>query len=427
MGPGAECARYPVEPWVPENLTVWIDENRTSEMGADDLLAAHYAVGRLEDALLKPQYWREDRFWAKAGGFGYRFARMVWIDEPATFYASVIQHEYFGHGYRGREFGYPRIRYEIGAPPPLGGGGGKAYWTYPYKQGFSLDQFTTVAMAGVEAEEVEADRLRLAWMRSGSLDAHGARLYFGLRSSLRRYLDQTDESVLRDSVTVRTTNDMLNYIRRVNYRKAGFSFEDWPLHLKRIEAQDNWALIDPFLWYSVWGAWVEHLWKAKAFFRYPAIPLGPVRFLPAIGYGLGPWGPEYRWEGLFGWETRALILGYRVGDDTFRRSYGFDAVSSGLMRAGGCVFDLDAHLWEQPRLGLAWADTLPPAPRRAGWSAALNGMSPILPIGWPLRVAAGAGWKTSGYVRGKDLGKGAYWRFGLAWTPGALRAEPSGG
>lgn len=421
----AECARYPVEPWTPECLTIWIDADRSAEMGADDLIAAHYAVGRLEDALLKPQYWREERFWAKVGGFGYRLGRLLWIDEPSAFYAHVAQHEYFGHGFRGREFGYPAIRYEIGTPPPFGRGGGSTYYTYP-DPGITYDEAVAQTMAGVEAEGVEADRLRLAWMQGGSLDAHGAWLYLLSRTSLRSYLAVSDESDLRGP-DADYSNDMLSYVYWVNRKEDGRSIDDWPLRLKRIESQVNWDLVDPFLWYSAWGVVAEHLWKAKAFFRYPAIPLGPIRFLPAIGYGLGPWGPEYRWEALFGGQARSWILGYRVGDDTFRRSFGFDAVSAGLLRAGGCVFDLDAHFWEQPRLTLEMSGTRPPAPRQAGWAAALSVLSPMLPGGWPLRVAGGAGWKTAGYVRGKDLGEGAYWRLGLGWTPGMLRGNGSGG
>jgi hypothetical protein len=423
LAASAECARYPVEPWTPEYLSLWIDADRSSEMGADDLIAAHYATGRLEDALLKPQYWREERFWAKVGGFGYRLGRLLWFDEPTAFYASVLQHEYFGHGFRGREFGYPRIRYEFGAPPPLGRGGGTTFYTFPEGPGYSYDRIVTESMAGVEAEGVEADRLRLAWMQAGTVDAHGAWLYLSLRNSLRDYLSVSHESALRDP-DADLSNDMLSYVMWLNNKEDGRFLDEWPMHLNHIKSQAAWDLVDPFFWYSIWGVAAEHLWKAKAFFRYPAIPLGPMRFLPAVGYGLGPWGPEYRWEALFGGTARAWLLGYRVGDDTFRRSWGLDAVSSGLVRAGGCVFDLDAHVWEQPRLNLSLSETRQLEPRRAGWAAALSALSPMLPGGWPVRVSGGGGWKTSGFVRGKDLGAGAYWRIGLAWTPGRSQAQP---
>jgi hypothetical protein len=249
-------------------------------------------------------------------------------------------------------------------------------------------------------------------------------LYLEGVTSITNYLSVTHESDL-GKPDPDLSNDMLEYIWFLNGKEDNRPFADWRLHLKQI--RDKAALIgiiDPFFWYSAWGLFVKEYWQGRTFFRYPTLPIGPVRLLPSFGYGLGPWGPEYSFEGLFATAGRVLSLGYRLGDDTFRHSFGWDAVSLGLLHAGGCVLDGDIHFWMQPRLLLEASEAnLRSAARRPGFSGGLNAMSPILPGGFPIRATAGAGWKSSGYLPGKDLGEGAYWRLGLAWTPDAIETE----
>jgi hypothetical protein len=276
----------------------------------------------------------------------------------------------------------------------------------------------------VEAQGVQSERQKLIWTQSGSLDTRGARLYLEGVTSIINYLSVTHESDL-GKPDPDLSNDMLEYIWFLNEKEDNRPFADWRLHLKQIQDKAAlMAIIDPFLWYSAWGLVAKEYWQGRAFFRYPAAPIGPVRLLPSFGYGLGPWGPEYSFEGLFATPGRALSLVYRLGDDTFRRSFGWDAVSLGLLQAGGCVVDGDIHFWMQPRLLLEASEAdLRSAARRPGFAGGLNAMSPVLPGGFPVRATAGAGWKSSGYLPGKDLGEGAYWRIGMAWTPGAIATE----
>jgi hypothetical protein len=273
-------------------------------------------------------------------------------------------------------------------------------------------------MAGVEAQAVQADRLRLLWTGTGSLDVRGARLYLDDRMSLLDYLSATDESDLRRP-DADLSNDMLGYILVLNAKQDPRPQDDWRMHLKDIRSAAALSLLDPFLWYSIWAALATDLWQGRSFFRYPCLPLGPARALPSISAGLGPWGPEYRFAGLFAWDGRAVSLGYRLGDPAFRNSFGWDWASLGLVRPGGFVLDGEVHFWVQPRLLLdpdRFRDA--PSPRRPGFAAALSALSPALPGGFPLRATAAGGWKTSGFVPGEDLRAGPYWRLGLAWSPG---------
>lgn len=425
LGRAGAGTHYPVEPWTPPELGLWLDADLSPAMGADDLMTLRYATGRLEDAVLAPQWWRETRFWARVGGFGYRAVRLLMLDYPQQYYATVWQHEFFGHGNRGREEGFPRIRYDIATPPPYGPGGGATHYTFPDGYRGTWDLTLARSSAGEEAEGVMADRMRTLWVRAGTQDSHGALMYLLARSSLREYLDLSDENSVGTDGGL--SNDMLAYLYFLNGKEAGTAeVSGWKLHVRDLEEQERWSLIDPFYWYALGGLLYAHLWKGQAYWGYPAIPLGPVRYLPAVGYGLGPWGPEYRIENLFGWNGRAVIAGYRFGDATFRRSWGWDVSSDGLLRAAGCVLDAEAHYWMQPRLFLG-SVAGGKAPRRAGYGGTLDVQSPILPVGIPLRVAGAAGWKTSGWVRGQDLRESVYWRVGIAWTPDIPVRAPADG
>jgi hypothetical protein len=413
-------------PWQPATLPIGFDANLSAEAGADDGIALQYAAGRLEDRFLKPRLWNEERFWPHLAGFGYRFGRALLIDDPVAEWLSTAQHEVFGHGYRGRENGYRDISYDLPLPPPYGRGGGLTWLRGPDTL-YAPDRGLATNMAGVEAQAVQADRLLLLWTRTGSMDVRGARLYLEDRFSLLNYLSVTDESVLARP-DPDFSNDMLAYILELNEKEDPRPFAAWRMHLKDVKNDASFSILDPFLWYSVWAYVATDLWQGRSYFRYPCLPLGPVRALPSIAAGLGPWGPEFRLQGLFAWEDRALSLGYRFGDATFRSSFGWDLVSLGLARWGGFILDGDMHYWVQPRLRVDPSDAGrgTPSGRRAGWAGALNALSPALPGRFPVRATVAGGWKSSGFVPGKDLRAGPYWRVGLAWTPG-MSADAAAG
>jgi len=89
-------------PWIPASLQFGFDAKLSAEVGADDGIALYYAEGRLEDRILKPSFWSEERFWPHLAGFGYRAVRSILLDDPLAAWLTVAQHEVFGHGYRGR-------------------------------------------------------------------------------------------------------------------------------------------------------------------------------------------------------------------------------------------------------------------------------------------------------------------------------------
>ncbi len=399
-------------PWSPSRLMLWYDQDMSGAAGADDILTLHYAVYRIEDKYLPPRLWSESWWLGKAGGIAYRLAKGLLLDDNIIpYYAAVPQHEIFGHGFRAREFGFTPIRYSFSPPPPFGKGNAMTEFTDPGPGNVSVDQNLAVSMAGVEASAVLAVKLRGYWALSGAMDFHGALLYLYSSGDLGNYLSGTDESFL-DSTNTDFSNDMLSYVYTLNTQAGAGDRSQYRLHLKRMEKNSLISYADPFYWYSLWTVLKTGLWSGESVFKYPALPLGPVRYLPAAGYGLTPWGPEYWFDNIAAWDRTSVTLRIRIGDDTFRNFWGTDLTAVNILSLAGADLDFSAHLWKQPRLRLDPNDQ-GVVRDRLGGGGDVTILSPTLPTPWPVRLAAGGGYKALGFVPGEELEQGFNWRIGL--------------
>ncbi len=398
------------EAWKDPRINLWYFRNLNSGTGADNLLTLHYTAGRIEDHFLKPSPWNEEGWFGKGSAIGYRLLKVYFVDfDLLVFYTAVPQHEIFGHGYRAREFGFGDPSYDFSPPPPFGEGTGLTTFTYP-PTGRTPDQELSVSMGGVEASGVMSGKIRRYWLMAGNMDFHGSLLYMTTVGDLRNYLDQTDEEQLDTDPDL--SNDMLNYIKVLNAKVDRTKRSNFRLHLSQMKKKSAIAFADPFLWYSYWTVLKTHIWSGQSVFAYPAIPLGPVRYLPLLGYGLTLWGPEYQFDNMLALDQRVLTFRVRIGDDTFRSSWGTDLDVLNVVSLLGFDFDVGLHLWKQPRLRLNVND-IELEPSLYGGGGSLDMFSPDLGMPFPSRLAGGIDYKTSGFTPGKDLERGPAWRIGL--------------
>jgi len=390
---------------------LWYGPDMPASLGAGNILAAYHAAGALEDRILKPRLWDESRWPGKTGGLLYRALRLSLIDEPLlVFYAVVGQHEFSGHGLRAREAGYDHIRYEFSPPFPYGRGTGTTWFMYPTFRPPPADRNLAMAMGGVEATSVMGRKIRMGWMRNGTMDYHGSLAYLSAVGDLGNYLSQSRESDLDRSPD--QSNDMLVYIRALNEKHGDTVRADYRVGIRRIDRMGDVSYLDPFRWFAFWTVFKTRLWSGNSTFALPTLPLGPVRYLPGFGLGLTPWGPEYHFENLAAWDGRVFSLRYRAGDDTFRKSWGLDLEALEAVRFAGWSLDAGANLWRQPRLRLTHEDQ-GPTPERIGFRESLTLFSPPASDTFPLRAALGQDFKTSGFLPGERLERGHGWRMGL--------------
>lgn len=411
--PRAAAEAGPEETWRHPRLMLTYDTHLSPAAGADNLLTAYYTLAGIEDRFLKPKWTEEDRFFPKCGGIVYRMGKLVFIDYPLlAVYADLFQHEVFGHGYRAREFGYEDIEYQFG--PPFTGGGQTSYH-YPGSTGATWDQDIAMAAGGVEANAILAGKVKQDWLRTGNMEYRGALLYILATNNFSGYIAVTDENELAGSEPD-LSNDMLHYVSSVNRKQGETDLESYRVRLKDLEQYSAAPILDPYYWYAFWTLFKTHLWSGSKRFGIPAIPLGPVRYLPSFNSMLTPWGPEFRFENLLAWNRRTLIARYRIGDDAYRSNWGADLEASEILTVAGASLDAEIHFWKQPRLKLDRGD-LEPAESRFGTGQSLTVFLPPVSAKLPIRLAVGGDFKTSGFLPGAKLDEGFSLRLSAAWFP----------
>jgi hypothetical protein len=391
-----------------------IDPDLSAETGAEDIITLFDLTCRLEDRVLKPRPFEEQGFVLRTGGIVYRLGKLLFLDGIPSHYADVFQHEYFGHGYRARELGYRDLRYHFELPPPFGDGSAYTSWRYPDTLPPSMDADIAIAAGGVEAEGILARRLRLSWLRSGTMDYHGALLYLSGVVSIRSYTGLTSDT------TTDLSNDMAAYVTYLNFKEGYSTRSEFPLTVRHIDARSVMYLYDPFVWYSFWTILKTYAWSGDVAFNFPGIPVGwGWHYLPGTGYDLTPFGGEYLFDNLLWRGGRAVSLTLRLGESTFHRFWGFDAEADNLATFRGCALDAAFHLWEQPPLHLSptYYNGLVPAAGspRLGFGGSVDIRSAPLSDAFPLRLAAGLGYKGDGFVPGERLDAGFEWRAGVAF------------
>ncbi|MCB1109005.1 MAG: hypothetical protein KDK44_05045, partial [Chlamydiia bacterium] len=146
-----------------EPFSLHLDRDLSPHAGSPSLLSIHDGVRRGEERLWKTDF-RSDRL--------IRALKMGTVYLPVSYFATVVQHEVFGHGYRIRSFGKDIAhveRYAFGAPPPFGYGGGGT--SYGVTEKSSPAHFQTCAIGGVEATAIMAHDVRMKWLTSNTVQA----------------------------------------------------------------------------------------------------------------------------------------------------------------------------------------------------------------------------------------------------------------
>lgn len=402
-GPGAAPPRWIPPESQPTGHLLWIDPDGGARTGAEDILFLHAALGRLEDRFLPTRLVEKERFLQRTVSFGYRFGKLFFLDIAAASWLPLVQHEYFGHGWRAREAGYLDIRYELSPPPPFGTGGGVTSWIYPDFP--SPDQESAVALSGIEATDVLGERLRGRWISQGFMDYHESWLYLNASLGLLAYVSVTEEEGNSPG------NDVAAWLGTVNGRTGDSARVDRWVTLSDLEEADNLALADPTFWFAAWTA-LRYLWNGTSHWRYPAVPLGKARWLPLLGYRLAPFGDQVTQENLVSVGERSFQVRFALGSGRIGDSRGLDIAARRLLLWNGFSLDAELHLWSQPEL---WLDGEPEPPRgeSLGFGGGVDLVSPALARAWPLRVAAGVSAKSKGYVAGEALDGGFTMRAGV--------------
>ena len=380
----------------------------TPAAGAQDLLTVQHLLATAEDRWLPLKIGAERSRPALALGILYRSGKFLALDMPQDHFLMVVAHEVFGHGSRFRELGDGRLRYGFDAPIPYGSG--DAFTRFNGRFPISPLADLNVSAAGIEAQHALADAIAERAVARGRLHYREAWLYFESRLAAVGY-------ILSASPTSSDGHDVANFLEA--FEKA-CTAPCSPLTRNYVQRRSLLALVDPLMYYSMYGLAVSYIGNGRTTGPMPLIPAGGgVRLMPSLGYALAPYGAEWILRTSLHQEQRAKSrerrltnVALRVGNTGASSTWGLSARAADVLRVRGLHVGLTVDMWRQPELlaeqtseeqhlgGSAVATVVLPLPRllRSRWSEGLH---------------VTAGYKSQGFVPGEQLSGGAVFRAGV--------------
>lgn len=401
------------------------DQNLSPQCGAENLSALHYNFQKFDDYVLDNIKYNplniNNAFndWKRSilRGVG-RTLELNFIWAPLNDYLVVIQHEFFGHGYRIRDFGKDIIykpKYKIFLPYPFGDGGG--YTSFKYKK-FTPFYSSAISICGTEATSILAKDLKLNWLKNGQVNPLQATLYLDSFHDLTFYtLITQDEDVFSDD-----GNDIGSYVCSL--------LQIYPTNSEsHLDALKNQALInffDPFTYLSIYS-YFKYIVNGKST-SIPMIPIMGFRYLPAFRFGLSPFGPEIYFENYISNDNGPMYLYFKKGSFWENEFYGIGLKAPYLLNIKSNFFiGMNLDLWKQPLFlgpkkarqnidNLAFYDFSEEdlKDERIGGSLSILASYKIKNL--PLYFDGTFGYKTKGFVPGESLKESPILRLGLSGT-----------
>jgi hypothetical protein len=320
-----------------ESKGTW-DLNMSPYAGGEDLLFATRVLEKLETYMLGKSsiaYARTAyaRFW--------RLSELIAVWLPLNYFAILLQHEVFGHGYRVRDLDTKNLAkvdgYFFDWPPPYGPGG--AATAYSIYSNFTTSEESAVSSAGVEGTAVLAWLTKLKWISSGKIDPRQSILYLLSEQDLTLYISTLKLKGEKDL----DGHDIDCYIKSLNY-----TYTKRFLSKGRLRSLSWINLADPFTFYSIY-AWFHYLSSGKE----TKIPMICSLYLPSLRLGLTPFGPEIFLENFFSLKKVPLYAYVKAGNHSDNTYIGAGVYAPKIWTISNCSFGLRCDLWHQPKLLLA--------------------------------------------------------------------------
>jgi hypothetical protein len=367
----------------------------SSITGAEDIASMENILVRYEQQAIPQRLFPEDDRLSKFVGRLYRFAKTILLENVQDMLADLIQHEVFGHGARAREFGDEHVTYELHLYSPYGTGGGMTNFNI----GVSRDKRSSIYIAGVEAEGLLAQAVRLRSLENGSINYRDANLYFVGRLALTQYALGT-----HDLQSAFTGNDIASYIIFVAERNPKVT-------LANIRANSLLNFADP----------LTLAWFYQYFYRYlvcgdvetpmPMIHVGGIQYLPGFRVALTPFGYDYYLENMLVHDHKVFIvsLGMGTADHGTSAILKMEAPNAWSNRLWTVGIDFDA--WRQPPLDLSSNLFFPVT---GDWNyGALATAHIAYQVSPTFVLSMQGGYKTQGFIEGEALGAGPIIRAGI--------------
>lgn len=389
--------------------SIVFDSYMTPAAGAEDLLTLQYALTSAEDRWLPLKIGDERSRPALALGILYRSGKFLALDMPQDHFVLVVAHEVFGHGARFRELGDGRLRYGFDVPIPYGSG--DAFTSFHGLFPTTPLAEMTASASGIEAQHSLGDSIAMRAVARGRIGYREGWLYVESRLAAVGY-------VLSASPTSSEGHDVADFLDAFE-RACTAPCE--PLTRHDVQHRALLALVDPLLYYSMYGLAVSYVGNGQTTGPMPLIPIGGgTRAMPSLGYTLTPYGEEWTIRTAFQHVRRAerkdrriTGIALRIGNTGVSSTWGITARAADVVRVWRLDLGLKVDVWRQPEL-LAEHVTKALETGVGAIATAVVPMPARLRSRWYDGIHIDAGYKSQGYVPGEKLSGGAVLRVGLA-------------
>lgn len=326
------------EPFVtmaPVTNQLTYDLNWSPYAGGQDLLFADRVLEKFETYMLSSTCMAYEK--TSFARF-LRLSELVAIWLPINYFAMVLQHEVFGHGYRIRDLNEHQLArvsgYEFNGPPPYDWGG--AATSYFMSSQITTSEESAIAIGGVEATAILAWLTKLKWLESGRIDPRQSILYLLSEQDLTLYIGSLEPEDAEDL----DGHDIQGYIKTLNY-----TYPDTLLTKGKLRALSWINLADPFTFYAIFS-WFHYLSSGKE----TKIPMIASMYLPSFRLGLTPFGPEVFFENYFLQNKIPLYAYIKAGNHAKNNYFGAGVYAPHLWSIWKWSFGLRADIWRQPKL-----------------------------------------------------------------------------
>lgn len=314
-----------------------------------------------------------------------------WFFEFTLFtFGSVLQHEYFGHGARAREF-------DIGTSYHINVYSGNTVYNASEYNNLDANQKAALSSGGVEATSILSQQIERGWMWHDYLDNREATMF------LVNALDQSVYAFSTSGHFLHPDNDAQSYIANVN---AWYGTNALTSHKLKVSVAWDW--LDPMLYISAWSLF-KYLWMGQPGICFDTLHIGESRFMPTTRTLLAPYGPEFQLQAhLISPDDRYYGVFLRYGHLHGHNSYGADLLVNPMALFDCWYLTNWLSVWHQPHLL---------QPGNATTNTSKWGFAEFL--GAYYNVTSGIyaygelGYKVSGYVPGVQLSEGVIWRVGF--------------
>ncbi|MEM6965467.1 MAG: hypothetical protein AAF573_11920, partial [Bacteroidota bacterium] len=388
------------------NHLLLFEKNISPIASSENILTIRESFFRFENKFLPNQL--EGK--SKLINVGYRLFKAGGINRFVDNAVKLFQHEFFGHGYRQREFGYTRNSVNLKLTL-FGFSGFSRLGTPTPNRIFTFQERTMWFMGGLEATSILSETILSHWIRSQKISLNDTYLFLSsLRTGLLAATSHDDD----------LNSDVELYLRRINNHYGFFGIENYQLTLKKIRRHALVELLNPYVFFTLYAFSKDYLWNGKEKVNLPMINLGRVKYMPYFNFWLTPYGSEFQLNHILKTDKRIYRFHLRLGDDTFdNTSWGTGITIENLIQNNWIRFSPDINIWHQPSLELGGISTTEIKEEGFGGAIRLHASFKFITnqnLKKRTDLHINVGYKTKGYLQGEALSDNFILRFGFSLT-----------